>query len=436
MPNSATPPASLENVDSLLAPSFAARVAQQFFAHSAHAPLTILILEWLLAGNRYFAEPDAYVLVLAALLQAGWLAYPPRGHTGWIVAGNLVGAGIYSVVESVIEGSAFFTQPQHLAFLLIAVTFSLLQGVRHHWQANAGVQQVLVLVENIARAAIPVLLYAVFEARSKVQAMNPAEFFADSAHVYLSIVVLLLGVLLGFADIALQRTQQALRTLAGRLHQMSSWGFGSTVVAAALKNADQIALRRQERVLMFMDIRGFTAWSETESPEAVVRMLNVYYSTSEKVLQPFAPIKYKFTADEVMAVFSDKTGAFEAARQLQAAAARVLGDYRLTVGIGLHVGPVVEGLLGSASVKAYEVIGDAVNTASRLCGAAGPGELLISEAALPELSLPALPRRQIEAKGKREPLAAYVVSADAAHRMSRKDHLSGDGPGRPATVGD
>lgn len=407
------PAAVVQDVDHLLAPTYAARLAHQFFTHSAHAPATILILEWLLAGPQYFGKPDAYVLMGAALAQAAWLAHPQRTRAAWVVFGNLLGVTLYTLVESLLEGPEFFAQPQHLAYWAIALAFALLQGLRHRdWPGGAGP---LLLLENILRAAIPVLLYAVFEARSKHMAMDLAQFFADPAHDYLAIVVLLLGILLGFADLSLRRTQQALRTLAARLHQLSSWGFGSQVVAAALQGADQVALKRQERVLLFMDIRGFTAWSESQPPEAVVGMLNAYYAASEAALQPMAPIKLKFTGDEAMAVFADKTQAFAAARALQVAAARVLAPYDLAAGLGLHAGPVVEGLLGSASVKAYEVIGDVVNTASRLCDAAGAGELLVSPEALPGQSLAQFPLRQIEAKGKRAPLAVRVLVENAAH---------------------
>lgn len=414
MPNAPDSTVPVQDVDSLLAPSYAARVAQQFFTHSAHAPLTILILEWLLTGIGYFADADAYELICAALIQSAWLARPSRQRALWVVAGNLVGAASYSLFESVLEGPGFFGQPQHLAYWAIAIVFAVLQGVRHAPRVPVALRQVLLLGENIARAGIPVLLYAVFEARSAHTVPSFSGFFADYAHVFLTIVVLLLGILLGFADLNLRRTQQALRALAGRLHQLSSWGFGSQVVAAALQDAARVALQRQERALLFVDIRGFTAWSESQPPEAVVNMLNAYYAASEATLQPLAPIKLKFTADEAMAVFADKAQAFAAARALQAAAAQVLAPYGLAVGLGLHAGPVVEGMLGSASVKAYEVIGDAVNTASRLCSAAGAGELLVSPSALPGLALARFPLRAIEAKGKRAPLAVRVLATDHA----------------------
>lgn len=408
-----------EAADNLLAPPRSTRVAQQFFTHCAHAPLTILILEWLLSGNGYFGRPDAYVLLLTAFVQASWLEHANRYRTGWIVAGNLLGVALYTGVETLIEGMTFFAQPQHQLYWAVAGVFAVLQGARHALhKEDAPLAHGLLVLENIVRAGIPVLFYAVFEARAKQEAIGFAAFFADPAHDYLTIVVLLLGILLGFADLTLRRTQRALRALTARLHELSSWGFGAQIVAAALRDAEQIALKRQERSMLFMDIRGFTAWSETQAPEAVVGMLNAYYAAAEAALQPFAPIKIKFAADEVMAVFADKKAAFAGAQRVQMTTARVLQPYGLSVGLGLHAGPVVEGLLGSMSVKAYEVIGDAVNTAARLCEAAGAGELLVSAAASPGLALACFPERSIEAKGKRAPLTVRVLEIQhaSAHR--------------------
>jgi len=389
-------------------------MARQFFTHSAHAPVTILILEWLLAGSGYFAKPDGYLLILTAAFQAAWLAHPRAARGAGIFAGNLLGVTLYTLLESLIEGWRFFTESQHVAYWIIAMTFAVLQTARKHF-TRARIDQALLLLESIARAAIPVLLYAVFEARSKQETLNLANFFADPAHDYLTIIVLLLGVLLGFADLTLRKSQRTLRSLAERLHQLSSWGFGAHVVATALNDADQVLLKRQVRSLLFMDIRGFTAWSEKQPPEAVVVMLNTYYAASEEVLQALGPIKVKFTADEVMAVFASQETAFVAAQQLQLAAARTLGSYGLSFGLGLHSGPVVEGLLGSVSVKAYEVIGDAVNTASRLCSAAGYGELLVSEDVYMAVRLPEIAScRKLAVKGKQAPLAVRVMSLDHA----------------------
>jgi len=410
------PSRDAHTLEALVAPTFATRWAHQFFTHSGHAPLTLLILEGLLAGSGYFGEPDGYVLIATALVQAAFLVHvDPHRSPALIFLGNLTGVGVYTAIESLLEGGAvFFSASQHVAYWGIAAVFATLQGIRAANDGSPRLTTALLLVENVARSVIPVLLYALFESRADKVPLQATTFFADAAHVYLTVVVLLLGALLAAADVTLRRTQDALRALMRRLHELSSWGFGSQVVAAALTDASRVALSRRDRVLLFMDIRGFTAWSETQTPEAVVAMLNEYYLAAEHCLAPFLPIKIKFTADEVMAVFDDSATALNAARRLQRAAVGCLRPHGLSAGLGLHGGPVVEGLLGSREVKAYDCIGDAVNTASRLCAAAGADELLVSESLLPADAFAELPRRAIDAKGKRSALGVRVIAVDHA----------------------
>lgn len=217
-------PAKVQGAEKLLTPPYRLRLIQQFFTHSAHAPVTILILEWLLSGPGYFSEPDAYFLILAALGQAAWLAHSRADHAAGIFFGNLLGVALYTLVEGLFEGVGFWDAPQHIAYWIVAVAFAVLQATRHCFQASS-IGRILLLLENICRAGIPVLLYAVFEARSKHEALNLSGFFADPAHDYLTIIVLLLGVLLGFADLTQKKFQRALHSLTVGSHRSSTDGL-------------------------------------------------------------------------------------------------------------------------------------------------------------------------------------------------------------------
>jgi len=121
---------------------------------------------------------------------------------------------------------------------------------------------------------------------------------------------------------------------------------------------------------------------------------------------------HKFSADEVLAVFSKGEAAAAATLALRAAVEPVLGPHGLAAGIGVHVGPVVEGLYGAQEIKAYDVLGDAVNTAKRVEGAAAGGEVLLTEAAV--ALLPRAQRhgawRQVTVKGKRLPLRVLAAA--------------------------
>src|SRR5512141_2564039 len=90
------------------AESLSARAARNFFTHSGHVPLVLLILEALLAKPGYFAGADPYLLLAAGILQAyltEWLA--ARGQPLPFFA-NLAGPLLYSLVEAGLEGIGFF----------------------------------------------------------------------------------------------------------------------------------------------------------------------------------------------------------------------------------------------------------------------------------------------------------------------------------------
>jgi class 3 adenylate cyclase len=225
----------------------------------------------------------------------------------------------------------------------------------------------------------------------------------------LAVVLLLLGVLLGFAEVSLRRSLAQVHALTARLRQYSEWALGSGILDRAIDDARTLSLKRVDRAVVFMDIRGFTAWSERQSPEAVVGMLNAFYADAEAALAEIAPIKLKYTADEVMAVFASARDGIEAARRMLQGTRAVLSGTTLGAGAGVHFGPVVEGVLGAQGAKAYDFIGDTVNTAQRLCDAAAQDEVLASVQACAAAGIAPGAMRDILAKGKRAPLPAAVL---------------------------
>lgn len=383
------------------------RIARNFFMHSGHVPLTILILEVLLASSGYFSKPDPYVLLCAGVVQA-WAMETLGAHgRPSPFLGNLVGPLVYSLVEAPLEGAKFFHLWHHQAYWLFALGFGLL-----HWQQARRATPVmgLVLTENILRAAIPLVMYAIFEVQASDGHKLLRSFLDDSAHVFLTIVLLLLGALLGFADLNLRRSMATIRSLAARLREYSAWSLGHGILDRAIADESALSLQRAERAVLFMDIRGFTAWSENQTPEAVVSMLNRYYGIAETALAGECAIKLKYTADEVMAVFADAESAVQAGRNMLEATRPLLAEIGLAAGAGVHFGSVMEGVLGGVGAKAYDFIGDTVNTAQRLCDAALPGELLVSTLACQAAGVDAVKQRHISVKGKRAPLAVEVIA--------------------------
>lgn len=138
---------------------------------------------------------------------------------------------------------------------------------------------------------------------------------------------------------------------------------------------------RVRAVVLFSDLRGFTTFSEAHQPEVVVERLNEYFEKMVAAVHQSGGVVDKFIGDAVMATFgalnplehpaSAAVRAAEAMRQgLAALNARWAsqGLEPFENGVGLHLGDVVVGPIGSEARKDFTVIGDVVNTASRLEG--------------------------------------------------------------------
>lgn len=383
---------------------------QELFSNSLYFPLVNILLESLVESpGKYLAAPDPYLLLAASIFQALTLN---RWRSGWKrLPGNLIGPAIYTLIEVGLDGMRFFASFNHVAFWLFAFSFGIFQAARDYlpelW-ANW-----LLVLEDALRGSILLVMYFVFEVKTNPQqAISMQVFLQDPSHVFVALLAIFLGLINGFSSVAARRYLKLLRETSAKLRTYSEWLFGRDLLGRVLEHPETLNLKRQARAILFMDIRGFTAWSEPRSPEDVVNMLNRYYQTSEAVLILHRVIKFKFSADEVLAVFPEVEDALQAAVKLRIQVANLLARHALNVGIGVHGGDVVEGMVGSKDIKFYDVIGDTVNTAKRLETAAAPGEILISDAARLALgqTFRVGAKRLIEVKGKEEPLLVYPLA--------------------------
>lgn len=197
-----------------------------------------------------------------------------------------------------------------------------------------------------------------------------------------------------------------------QLEKFVSRGAAHAVEVAGLRGVSRRGERRAATVL-FSDIRGFTNFSETVSPEAVVEMLNRMLDAQARVVVAHGGDIDKFVGDALMALFEGERAvwrAVECAVAMVAAVhdARVAGE-AFAIGVGVACGEVVHGAMGSEARMDFTVIGDVVNTGARLCSAADADEVLVTEAvaracagALPTIELVA--HEPLQVKGKREPV--------------------------------
>jgi len=180
----------------------------------------------------------------------------------------------------------------------------------------------------------------------------------------------------------------------------------------------------QEVTMLYSDIRGFTAMSEREQPEEIVRMLNEYFEVMVDILFKHEGTLDKFVGDEIIGLFGAPIAKADAPMKAVMCALdmqKALREFNRTraaenhepirVGMGINTGMVVTGAIGSSKSLQYTAIGDAMNTASRLCGAAKAGEIIISELTMAKISgrVEAVPLPPVELKNKQNKLRIFNV---------------------------
>ena len=178
--------------------------------------------------------------------------------------------------------------------------------------------------------------------------------------------------------------------------------------------------------ILFSDIRGFTTISEKMDAQALVGLLNEYFTEMVTIVGNEDGVVDKYIGDAIMAVFGapvqrddDPLRAVRAAVRMRQALALLnvrlteRGVPTLNMGVGIHTGVVVAGNIGSESRMEYTVIGDAVNLASRL--ESNTKELgvniLISEDTyeLTKHAIEARAVREIKVKGRKQAVVTYEV---------------------------
>lgn len=126
---------------------------------------------------------------------------------------------------------------------------------------------------------------------------------------------------------------------------------------------------RQNIVMFFSDIRGFTAYSESNEPEVVVRSLNSIFELKADIIHAHSGVIDKFVGDQIMAIFP-----LENAEPATVAALEIIEKIQkdpgmvFEIGISLHAGDTVVGSIGTKDRRDYTAIGDTVNAGAWLCG--------------------------------------------------------------------
>jgi adenylate cyclase len=199
--------------------------------------------------------------------------------------------------------------------------------------------------------------------------------------------------------------------------------FAPNVAAQIAEQKGAVTLGGDKRpvVIFFSDIRGFTPMSENMNPDEVAKLLTEYFTEMVEIVFEHSGSLDKFMGDAIMALWGAPIAhEDDADRAMQCAIDQLTvlekmnakwaeqGRPPIGIGIGINFGEVFAGNFGSDRRLEYTVIGDAVNTASRLCSVAGANEILIAEPFYKALKKPpkveALEPVQVKGKAKKVPV--------------------------------
>jgi len=225
------------------------------------------------------------------------------------------------------------------------------------------------------------------------------------------------------------------RTLEGRVAeqvaQLERLGrlrrFFSPQLAEAIVNGgadDPLKSHRREVTVVFLDLRGFTAFSETSEPEEVMSVLREYHAAMGQIILEHEGTLERFTGDGMMIFFNDPTPVpnptERAVRMALAMRARVdelmrgwrKRGYELDFGVGIAQGYATLGAIGFEGRWDYGAIGTVTNLAARLCGEAQARQILVSRRlhGVVEDFVTAEPIGELSLKGFSRPVTAYNVT--------------------------
>jgi adenylate cyclase len=207
----------------------------------------------------------------------------------------------------------------------------------------------------------------------------------------------------------------------GRLRRFFSPQLAELIVKGGTD--DPLKSHRREITVVFLDLRGFTAFAEVAEPEEVMTVLREYHQVTGKLILEYEGTLEHFTGDGITILFNDPLPipnpaerAVRMALSIRERVGRMAEDwvkrgYELSLGIGIAQGFATIGAIGFEGRWDYSAIGTVTNLAARLCGEAPGDQILIAHHVYSgvEAIVEVEPQEVLTLKGFRRPVIAYRV---------------------------
>jgi len=220
-----------------------------------------------------------------------------------------------------------------------------------------------------------------------------------------------------------QRVQEQVTQLErlGRLKRFFSPQLAELIVTGGAE--DPLKTHRREVTVVFLDLRGFTAFAETSEPEEVMAVLREYHAEMGELILEHEGTLERFTGDGMMVFFNDPVpvpNPAERAIRMSLAMREKVEDlvvkwrklgYELDLGVGIGQGYATIGAIGFEGRWDYGAIGTVTNLASRLCGEAKPGQILVSQRLLGTVEelIEVEPAGELVLKGLQRPVTGFNI---------------------------
>ncbi len=216
----------------------------------------------------------------------------------------------------------------------------------------------------------------------------------------------------------------------GRLKRFFSPEVADLILSGSTE--DPLRHHRREIAVVFLDLRGFTSFTETADPEEVMGVLGEYHAAMGEIVMAHHGTLERFAGDGMMVFFNDPVeipNPAAAAVQMSLAMQRrftalaqrwhLLG-YALEMGIGIAQGFATIGAIGFEGRRDYGAIGNVTNLAARLCAEAAGGQILVSQRVQGHLpsTFRAQPFAEMSLKGFSRPVGVFSVADSAAEPVS------------------
>jgi adenylate cyclase len=207
----------------------------------------------------------------------------------------------------------------------------------------------------------------------------------------------------------------------GRLRRFFSPQLAELIVNGGTD--DPLKSHRREITVVFLDLRGFTAFAEVAEPEEVMGVLREYHQATGKLILEYEGTLEHFTGDGITILFNDplpipnpSERAVRMALAIRERVGRMAEDwvkrgYELSLGIGIAQGFATIGAIGFEGRWDYSAIGTVTNLAARLCGEVPGDQILIAQRVYAgvETLVEVEPQEVLTLKGFRRPVIAYRV---------------------------